>query len=379
MQTSSTLKLAQELMACPSITPDDAGCQEIIAKRLEAFDFEIHHLPFGNVKNLWALRGNARPSLIFAGHTDVVPPGNLEHWQTPPFSPTIRDGFLFGRGAADMKGGLSAMITATERFIQKHPAHEGAIAFLITSDEEGLATHGTVKVIEKLQTEQFAFDYCIVGEPTSQETLGDILKPGCRGSLNGFLKIKGLQGHIAYPNEKNPIHLILKPLSELIDIHWDEGGPLFPKTSFQCSNIQSGTGTTNVIPGELKLTFNWRFSPASTPESLLERLESILKNHALDYTLDWQLSGRPFITEGSYLIQCCEQAILEVVNQQADLYTGGGISDARFIAPTGAEVIEFGLVNRSIHAVNECVSVADLEHLSQIYERILELILLKKS
>ncbi len=378
---SPTVLLTQQLIACASVTPVDAGCQNILAERLQQCGFRIEHLRFGDVDNLWAVRGQGRPTLVFAGHTDVVPPGDLAQWEMPPFSPSIRDGFLFGRGAADMKGGLAAMMTAVERFVKQYPDHRGAIAFLITSDEEGIAENGTLKVIEYLQsqTPPFPMDYCLVGEPTSREHLGDTIKPGCRGSLNGTLKIQGKQGHIAYPDQaKNPNHAALAPLAEVAALHWDEPVPHFPPTGFQYSNIQAGTGATNVIPNELSCTFNWRFSPASTPDSLLTQMKDVLKRYPLQYTLDWHVSGQPFISHYGPLTTACEQAILEILHLQSHLWTGGGTSDARFIAPLGTEVIEFGLCNSSIHAINECVRIADLDALSKIYERILSTLLLEQ-
>ncbi len=375
---SQTALLTQQLMACASVTPVDAGCQVILAERLQRSGFRIEHLRCGDVDNLWAVRGVGRPTLVFAGHTDVVPPGDLTRWETPPFSPSIRDGFLFGRGAADMKGGLAAMTTAVERFVVQYPDHQGAIAFLITSDEEGIAENGTLKVIEYLQSQAppFPIDYCLVGEPTSLETLGDTLKPGCRGSLNGTLKIQGKQGHIAYPDKaNNPIHAALEPLAELTKQQWDKPIPHFPPTGFQWSNIQAGTGATNVIPNELSCTFNWRFSPASTADSLLAQMKEILKRYPLQHTLHWHVSGQAFISHHGPLTQACEQAILETLHIQPQLWTGGGTSDARFIAPLGTEVIEFGLCNSSIHAINECVRLEDLDTLSKIYERILALLL----
>jgi len=378
---SPTVLLTQQLIACASVTPVDAGCQKILAERLERCDFRVTHLRFGDVDNLWAVRGQDRPTLVFAGHTDVVPPGNLSNWETPPFSPSIRDGFLFGRGAADMKGGLAAMVTAAERFVAQYPDHRGAIAFLMTSDEEGIAEHGTLKVIEYLQSlsPPFPIDYCLVGEPTSRAQLGDTIKPGCRGSLNGTLNIQGKQGHIAYPDQaKNPIHAALAPLAEVSALHWDDPIPHFPATGFQYSNIQAGTGATNVIPNELNCTFNWRFSPASTPDSLLTRMQDVLKRYPLEYTLDWHVSGQPFISHYGPLTKACEEAILETLQIKAQLWTGGGTSDARFVAPLGTEVIEFGLCNGSIHAINECVRIADLDALSRIYEQILSALLLEE-
>ena len=376
---SPTLALTKQLIECPSITPEDANCQQIIAAYLEKLGFEVQHLPFDEVKNLWAIRGNPRPLFVFAGHTDVVPPGDLSKWETPPFTPTVKEGYLYGRGTADMKGSLAAMITASERFIHNYPQYLGAIAFLITSDEEGPAKNGTVKVVEHLKNQNIQLDYCIVGEPSGQHSVADTLKNGRRGSLNGYLKILGKQGHIAYPDKAhNAIHSALLPLAELVGTQWDNGNEDFPATSFQIANIKAGTGATNVIPGVLECQFNFRFSPESTPETLLKRVKTILQNHAVQYELDWDVSGLPFLTKKRELVSACIQAIQDITQITPELSTKGGTSDGRFIATTGAQLIEFGPCNATIHCVNECVKIEDLELLSQIYERVLERLLLAK-
>jgi succinyl-diaminopimelate desuccinylase len=375
-----TLALTQQLMECPSVTPEDANCQKIIAKYLKKIGFTVQHLPFGPVKNLWATQGSQKPIFVFAGHTDVVPPGDLSKWETPPFTPTIKNGYLYGRGAADMKGSLAAMITACERFIHKNPHHLGTLAFLITSDEEGPAKEGTAKVIEYLQAQNIQLDYCIVGEPSGQDRVADILKNGRRGSLNGYLKILGTQGHIAYPYKAhNAIHAALLPLAELTATQWDQGNGSFSATSFQIANIKAGTGTTNVIPGVLDCQFNFRFSPESTPETLSTRVEKILESHGVQYELHWDVSGLPFLTKCGHLVSACMQAVQEITQITPQLSTAGGTSDGRFIATTGAELIEFGPCNTTIHCVNECVKIKDLELLSQIYERVLEHLLITSS
>ncbi len=376
---SPTLTLTQQLIECPSVTPEDANCQQIIAEYLKKIGFTLQHLPFGPVQNLWAIRGHENPIFVFAGHTDVVPPGELSKWETPPFIPTIKNGYLYGRGAADMKGSLAAMITAAERFINKNPYHSGSLAFLITSDEEGPAKEGTVKVIEYLKAQNIQLDYCIVGEPSGQNTVADTLKNGRRGSLNCYLKILGKQGHIAYPDKaQNAIHHALLPLAELAATQWDNSNEHFPATTFQIANIKAGTGATNVIPGILDCQFNFRFNSESTPEMLLDRVKETLKTHEVQYELEWDVSGLPFLTKTGKLISACMQAVEEITKISPVLSTKGGTSDGRFIAPTGAELIEFGPCNATIHCVNECVKIEELELLSQIYERILELILLSK-
>ena len=374
---SSTSDLCSELISRPSVSPDDQGCQEILAVRLEKLGFNIEHLPFADVKNLWARRGETAPLFCFAGHTDVVPAGNIADWQSDPFSPTIRDGLLYGRGSADMKGSLAAMITACESFLEQNSQFNGSIAFLITSDEESVATHGTVKVIEELQKRNEQIDYCVIGEPSSNKKLGDIARNGRRGSLNGRLKVKGKEGHVAYPELAiNPIHVFLPALAELSQIEWDQGNDYFPATSFQISNISAGQGTNNVIPGEMSLLFNFRFSTEVTAEGLKAQVYSIFDHHYEDYELEWQLSGNPFITELGVLTDAVTKSVKTVTGLNCSLSTGGGTSDGRFIAPTGAQVVELGPVNASIHKNNEHVSIADLDQLALIYEEILKKILL---
>ncbi|MDH3401042.1 MAG: succinyl-diaminopimelate desuccinylase [Chromatiales bacterium] len=373
----AVLELACELINRPSVTPDDQGCLEIIADRLEAIGFEVEPMPFGQVSNLWARRGHNSPLLCFAGHTDVVPPGPRDQWRNDPFAAEVHEGKLFGRGAADMKGALAAMVCACERFFADHPETIGSLAFLLTSDEEGLAVDGTRKVVENLQARGLAIDYCVVGEPSSARQLGDTLRVGRRGSLNGHLKILGTQGHVAYPEEAhNPIHDAARAIAALTSAHWDNGNRDFPSTTFQFSNIQGGTGASNVIPGDVGLDFNFRFSPESTAESLQQRCTLILDALALDYQISWELSGQPFYTADSPLLEAARKAISEVCEISAETSTGGGTSDGRFIAPTGAAVVELGLLNQSIHQINENTPVADLLELSKIYERIMELLLL---
>lgn len=372
-----TIELAQCLIRCASVTPEDAGCQAIMAQRLQACGFEAETMPFGEVTNLWARRGNASPLLVFAGHTDVVPPGPSDAWTSPPFSPDIRDGLLYGRGAADMKGSLAAMVTAVERFTSSHPEHGGSIAFLITSDEEGPATDGTVRVIETLQTRNQHIDWCVVGEPSSSQQLGDTVKNGRRGSISGELTLRGTQGHVAYPQlADNPIHRLAPVLDEICRIEWDQGDAHFPPTSLQVTRLSTAEGAENVIPGELCLCFNLRFSPAQTAADIRERIHALLDAHALDYDLQWRHSGDPFLTQPGVLLEAVSQSIEQVTGRLPSLSTAGGTSDGRFIAPTGAEVVELGPVNSSIHQVNEHVAVADLPALSQIYEALLERLLL---
>ncbi|MEL6750363.1 MAG: succinyl-diaminopimelate desuccinylase [Pseudomonadota bacterium] len=368
---TDTLQLACDLMARESVTPEDAGCQTLIQQRLTACGFQTEPLPCGSVQNLWARRGQAAPVFCFAGHTDVVPPGT--GWQTPPFQPTVRDGMLYGRGAADMKGSLAAMITATERFVHKHPDHHGSIAYLLTSDEEGPAIQGTAEVIRILQTRNEQIDWCLVGEPSSSEQLGDVVKPGRRGSLSGKLQIQGVQGHVAYPQlAQNPIHQAAPALAELAATEWDQGTAHFPPTSCQITSVQAGTGASNVIPGELTVQFNLRYSTAITPHQIRQRVTDLLQRHSLQYELAWTLSGEPFLTESGALLQATQAAILTETGRTPVLSTAGGTSDGRFIAPTGAQVLELGPRNATIHQVNECVSITDLAQLSAIYERILE-------
>ena len=369
----STRALARALIARPSVTPDDAGCLELITDRLRPLGFTIERIDTGGVNNLWARRGTATPVLCFAGHTDVVPPGPAEAWTTPPFAPTEREGMLYGRGAADMKTSLAAFVTAIERFVAQHPIHDGSIALLLTSDEEGIATHGTVKVVEALAARGERLDYCIVGEPTSVKTLGDMIKNGRRGSLSGTLRVKGKQGHVAYPQlARNPIHLFAPALAELASTTWDEGNAFFPPTTWQVSNIHAGTGANNVIPGVCEVMFNFRFSSESSAETLKARMHEVLDRHGLDYEVDWHLSGKPFITGRGRLVGALSAAILDTLGVETELSTTGGTSDGRFIAEICKEVVEFGPVNASIHQVNECVSLDAIEPLSVVYERTLE-------
>ena len=367
-----TLALCCELIERQSITPEDGACQTLMATRLEAIGFKSRPMPFGEVSNLWASRGSGGPTLVFAGHTDVVPTGPLEQWQSPPFTPTIRDGHLFGRGAADMKASLAAMITACERFIAAHPNHRGRIAFLITSDEEGPAHDGTVKVIEQLASEGEAIDWCVIGEPSSTAQLGDVIKNGRRGSQGARLTIFGKQGHIAYPHlADNPIHKALAALSSLIEQHWDEGNEFFPATQLQISNIHGGTGATNVIPGEVVVDFNLRYSSETTAQELEQKITALLDKFDIRYHIDWIRSGKPVLTRPGQLTHAVSNAVQKVCGIQPELSTSGGTSDGRFIAPYDIDVIELGPINATIHQINECVAVADVERLSLIYEQVL--------
>jgi succinyl-diaminopimelate desuccinylase len=373
---SDTLELAKQLIARRSVTPEDAGCQDIMIARLEALGFQVERLPFGEVSNFWARRGNENPIYAFAGHTDVVPTGPENQWQTPPFEPTIKDGDLYGRGACDMKGSLAAMITACERFVAENPNHKGSIAFLITSDEEGPAIDGTVKVVQWLESRGEKMQGCIVGEPSSLQAVGDVVKNGRRGSLGGKLIVHGIQGHVAYPHlAANPIHLFAPALSELSQTQWDNGNEFFPATSFQVSNLNAGTGATNVIPGELEAIFNFRYSTAVTHEELQNKVEEILDRHGLDYDLQWNLSGLPFLTAKGELVDATLAAIKQVAGITSQLSTAGGTSDGRFIAPTGAQVIELGPSNATIHKIDEYVKTDDLDKLSLMYENILQRLL----
>jgi len=368
---SATFELACDLISRPSVTPEDAGCQEVMIARLEAIGFTIERLRFEDVDNFWARRGerDCAPLFAFAGHTDVVPTGPLDQWQSDPFKPEVRDGMLYGRGAADMKGSLAAMVTACERFVAQHPDHQGSIAFLITSDEEGPSINGTVKVVEHLEARNEKIDWCLVGEPTSSHQVGDVIKNGRRGSLGCKLTIHGVQGHIAYPQlAKNPIHLFAPALTELCEIEWDQGNDYFPATSFQVSNLNGGTGATNVIPGDLEVIFNFRFSTEVTEQQLRDRVEAVLERHQLDFTTIWTLSGNPFLTHPGTLVNATVAAIKEVTDTDAELSTSGGTSDGRFIAPTGSQVIELGPLNATIHKIDECVCAKDLDLLSAIYE-----------
>jgi succinyl-diaminopimelate desuccinylase len=368
-----TLQLAQELIRRRSVTPDDQGCQDLMIKRLEAIGFDVKRLRFEEVDNFWARRGNDGPLVVFAGHTDVVPTGPVDEWQHDPFAADVIDGMLYGRGAADMKSSLAAFVTAIEDFVKAHPQHKGSIGLLITSDEEGPSVNGTVKVVQWLQQNNINIDYCIVGEPSSEKELGDIIKNGRRGSLNGKLIILGKQGHVAYPHlAANPIHLVAPALAALVNETWDEGNEYFPATSFQVSNIHGGTGAENVIPGKLEIDFNFRFSTSVTESELKQRTESILQRHGLDYQIAWRLSGNPFLTPVGVLVEAAQQAVSEVLGTNPELSTGGGTSDGRFIAPTGAEVVELGPLNQTIHQVNEHVAASDPGKLSSIYRQILE-------
>lgn len=365
-----------QLMARPSVTPVDAGCQQLIAERLAPLGFELHHLRFGEVDNLWAVRGRSGPIFAFAGHTDVVPTGPEGAWRFPPFKPTIDGEYLYGRGAADMKGSLAAMVVAAERFVAAQPDHRGRLAFLLTSDEEGPAVNGTVKVVEWLASLGEHITWCVVGEPSSTGRLGDIIKNGRRGSLGATLVVRGKQGHVAYPHlADNPIHRLAPALAELVTETWDNGNAFFPATSFQVSNINAGTGATNVIPGTLEMQFNFRFSTEVTAAELKQRVEALLARHQVDGQLHWNLSGEPFLTAQGALVDAAENAILEVTGETTELSTSGGTSDGRFIAPTGAQVVEIGPVNATIHQVDECVRVADLDLLTSVYEHMLEQLL----
>jgi succinyl-diaminopimelate desuccinylase len=373
---SKTLELAQALIARASVSPTDGGCQALMIERLEAIGFSVDHLRFGPVDNFWATRGRGGPVFCFAGHTDVVPTGPLDDWQSDPFQPVIRDGLLYGRGAADMKSGLAAMLTASEEFIARHPNHLGTLAFLITSDEEGPSVDGTRRVVEVLRERRETIDWCLVGEPSSETVLGDTIKIGRRGSLSGRLTVHGVQGHIAYPQfANNPIHALAPALAELTSRSWDLGNEHFQPTTFQVSNLSAGTGAPNVIPGELKARFNLRFSTEQTVESLQATVEGILKRHGVHYSLEWFVSGYPFLTVPGALSDAVTRAVQEHQQITPKLSTGGGTSDGRFIAPMGAQVIELGVVNATIHKVNECVRVEDIDRLHLIYQRTLELLL----
>lgn len=377
LMSSPTFALTSELIACASVTPDDAGCQALLGARLERLGFRVESLRFGDVDNLWARRGTAAPLLCFAGHTDVVPPGPLDQWHSSPFVPTVRDGVLYGRGAADMKSSIAAFVTAVESFVSAHPDHPGSIALLITSDEEGIATNGTVKVVETLRQRGEQIDYCIVGEPSSVQKLADTIKNGRRGSLSGELLLRGQQGHVAYPHlARNPIHLFAPALAELAATEWDSGNEFFPPTTWQVSNIQAGTGANNVIPGELKASFNFRFSTASTVESLQQRLKATLDNHRLDYSIDWWLSGKPFLTGRGRLVDAVSRAVQNELGYAPELSTSGGTSDGRFIAEICPELVELGPVNASIHKLNEHINLADLDALSRVYRGALAELLL---
>jgi len=373
MNESACLDLAIDLISRPSITPEDSGCQTLIAERLKKIDFNIKHLRFNGVDNLWARHGQTSPLFVFAGHTDVVPVGELGKWKFPPFNPTIHNGLLYGRGAADMKGGIATMVVACEQFIAKYPEHKGSIAFLLTSDEEGKATDGTIKVIKYLQERNEKIDWCLLGEPSSAKRLGDVIYSGRRGSLNAYLTIHGIQGHTAYPElADNPIHRFAPVLADLCQKTWGKGNAFFPQSSFQISNIRAGSGATNVIPNDLEVVFNFRYSTEFTDADLKSQITDLLNNFKLKYSLKWELSGMPFLTKKGKLISAAQEAIKESCGYETKLSTGGGTSDGRFIAPTGVQVIELGHINSTIHKINECVKVANLDKLSHIYQRILE-------
>jgi succinyl-diaminopimelate desuccinylase len=369
---SQTLELTQNLMARRSVTPADEGCQDLMIGRLEALGFQIERLRYGNVENFWARRGNAGPVFCFAGHTDVVPTGPLEEWRSDPFAPSVRDGVLFGRGAADMKSGLAAMVTATEEFVAAHPKHKGSITYLITSDEEGPSVDGTKRVVETLSSRKERIDWCIVGEPSSEQTIGDTVKVGRRGSFSGRLTVHGVQGHVAYPHmAENPVHTLAPALAELTSREWDKGTEHFQPTTFQVSNINAGTGAPNVIPGELKARFNLRYSPIQTQDGLKEVVEGILRKHGVRFTIEWYVSGEPFYTAPGVLSDAVGGAIHDVVGSRPKLSTGGGTSDGRFIATLGAQIVELGVVNTTIHKVNECVRIEELDALHRMYFNVL--------
>lgn len=366
------IELAQQLIKRPSLSPHDEGCQELMIARLKAIGFTVEPMNFGDTQNFWAWRGQGN-TLAFAGHTDVVPTGDEKNWDNPPFEPVIRDGMLYGRGAADMKGSLAAMVVAAERFVAANPNHQGRLAFLITSDEEASATHGTVKVVEALMARNERLDYCLVGEPSSTERVGDVVKNGRRGSITANLRIHGVQGHVAYPHlADNPVHRAMSALNELVTIEWDQGNEFFPPTSMQIANVQAGTGSNNVIPGEMFVQFNFRFSTELTDILIKQRVQELLDRHNLNYSIDWWLSGQPFLTSRGALVDAVVNAVEHYAELTPQLLTTGGTSDGRFIAQMGAQVVELGPVNATIHKVNECVHAADLQLLSRMYQRIME-------
>ena len=370
--TCSVIELAQQLIKRPSLSPNDEGCQQLMIDRLQAIGFTVEAMDFEDTQNFWAWRGEGQ-TLAFAGHTDVVPTGDEKRWDNPPFEPAIRDGMLYGRGAADMKGSLAAMVVAAERFVAANPNHRGRLAFLITSDEEASATHGTVKVVEALMARNERLDYCLVGEPSSTERVGDVVKNGRRGSITANLHIHGVQGHVAYPHlADNPVHRAMPALNELVAIEWDRGNEFFPPTSMQIANVQAGTGSNNVIPGDLYVQFNFRFSTELTDAMIKQRVEELLERHQLNYSIEWRLSGQPFLTSRGALVDAVVNAVEHYSELTPQLLTTGGTSDGRFIAQMGAQVVELGPVNATIHKVNECVNAADLQLLSRMYQRIME-------
>ena len=376
LTTKPEIELLSDLVRRASITPDDAGCQQILIARLEALGFECETMVFGDTTNLWARRGSDSPVLCFAGHTDVVPPGDTTEWSTDPFEPTIKDGQMYGRGTADMKSGLASMIVAIEKFLQENDNHKGSIALLITSDEEGRARDGTLKVMETLTGRGETIDWCVIGEPSSQESLGDLIRVGRRGSLSGMLTVSGIQGHVAYPHlADNPIRRFAPVLAELHEIEWDQGNEYFPPTSFQVVNIQSGIGAPNVTPAALSARFNFRYSTEWDHETLQKRVHEVFDAHDIEYELRWHLSGKPFLTEEGKLINAVVQAVAEIVGSKPELSTGGGTSDGRFISPAGVDVVELGPVSASIHKIDEHVNIDDVVRLTSMYQKILELML----
>ncbi len=375
--STTSLDLALQLLSIDSVTPQDKGCQSLICERLDKLDFNCEQMQFAEVTNLWARRGDSAPLFVFAGHTDVVPPGPIDHWHSDPFKPEIRDGFLYARGAADMKTSIACMVVACERFIEENPNHKGSIAFLLTSDEEGPAIEGTVKVVETLEQRGEKIDWALVGEPSSLHTVGDEVKNGRRGSIGGRLRVKGTQGHVAYPLlADNPIHRIIPALTELITKEWDRGNDYFPATTFQISNIHAGTGAVNIIPGDVVIDFNFRYSTCLTEDDIKQQTRTILDSYALNYDIEWMSSGLPFITPPGELLDAARQAIKDVAGLDAKLSTAGGTSDGRFIAPAGAQVVELGPTNESIHKVNENIRVEEIETLTKIYQGVLNNLLL---
>ena len=380
MAVSATIALAQDLMGRASVTPEDKGCQALMIARLEAIGFKVERMRFGAVDNFWARRGTQKPVLAFAGHTDVVPTGPVEEWHTPPFEPTLKDGFLYGRGAADMKGSLASWVVALEQFIALHPNHHGSLALLITSDEEGPFVDGTTRVIDVLEARNEKIDWCIVGEPSSTNTLGDVIKNGRRGSLTAAITAKGIQGHVAYPHlVNNPIHKVVPALAELAATKWDDGNEFFPPTSFQIANINGGTGASNVVPGHVEVMCNFRYSTELTADDLTAKVEAILDRHEVDYDINWTYNGLPFLTASGALVDACLEAIKTTTGTISQLSTAGGTSDGRFIAPTGAQVVELGPCNATIHKLNECVKVSDLEQLTLVYQAVLSRLMVPES